>query len=113
MNQFFSIISRDLRLAVRQGGSTLLALAFFVLTVTLFPLGLGSDPSMMARVAPIDMQTEFFGLYALSGKATAFLGPAGVALFTETYQSQRAGMATIIAFFVVGLILMRKVPDIR
>ena len=52
MNQFFSIISRDLRLAVRQGGSTFLALAFFVLTVTLFPLGLGSDLSMLARVAP-------------------------------------------------------------
>ena len=52
MNQFFSIILRDLRLAVRQGGSTFLALVFFVLTVTLFPLGVGSDPSMLARVAP-------------------------------------------------------------
>ena len=52
MNQLFSVISRDLRLAVRQGGSTFLALAFFVLTVTLFPLGLGSDPAMLARVAP-------------------------------------------------------------
>ncbi len=52
MNQLLSIISRDLRLAVRQGGSTFLALVFFVLTVTLFPLGNGSEPSVLARVAP-------------------------------------------------------------
>ena len=69
--------------------------------------------SMMARLAPEDMQAEFFGLYALSGKATAFLGPALVALFTDVFQSQRAGMATIVVFFVLGLLLMRKVPDVR
>ena len=52
MNQLLSIIFRDLRLAVRQGGATFLALIFFVLTVTLFPLGIGSEPSVLARVAP-------------------------------------------------------------
>ena len=52
MNQLLSIILRDLRLAVRQGGATFLALVFFVLTVTLFPLGIGSEPSVLARVAP-------------------------------------------------------------
>ena len=31
--------------------------------------------SLMARLAPADMRTEMFGLYALSGKATAFVGP--------------------------------------
>ena len=69
--------------------------------------------SMMARLAPIDMRAEFFGLYAFSGKATAFLGPAAVAFFTDIYQSQRAGMATIVVFLVVGLLLMRRLPDIR
>jgi UMF1 family MFS transporter len=83
------------------------------------PLGLFVGPaqsasrSMMARLAPADMRTEFFGLYALSGKATAFIGPALVALFTDMFQSQRAGMASIVAFFIVGLVLLRRVPDVR
>jgi UMF1 family MFS transporter len=83
------------------------------------PLGLFVGPaqsasrSMMARLAPADMRTEFFGLYAVSGKATAFIGPALVALFTDMFQSQRAGMASIVAFFVIGLWLLRRVPDVR
>jgi len=83
------------------------------------PLGLFVGPaqaasrSMMARLAPAELRTEFFGLYALSGKATAFLGPALVALVTDMFQSQRAGMATIVAFFVIGVLMLRKVPDVR
>jgi UMF1 family MFS transporter len=48
------------------------------------------------------MQTEMFGLYALTGKATAFIGPALFGFATDLYESQRAGMATVLAFFVVG-----------
>ncbi len=83
------------------------------------PLGLFVGPaqaasrSMMARLAPAELRTEFFGLYALSGKATAFLGPALVALVTDMFQSQRAGMATIVVFFLVGMLMLRKVPDVR
>ena len=52
MKPLISIIARDLRLAVRQGGATLLALVFFVLSVTLFPLGVGPEPAILARIAP-------------------------------------------------------------
>ncbi|MAH85424.1 MAG: MFS transporter [Rhodospirillaceae bacterium TMED8] len=69
--------------------------------------------SMMARLAPADLRGEFFGLYALSGKATAFLGPAIVGLVTDVFQSQRIGMATIIGLFAIGIILLFKVPDQR
>ena len=89
---------------------------FWVLGVSLgFFVGpaQSASRSMMARLAPIDMRAEFFGLYAFSGKATAFLGPATVAFFTDIYQNQRAGMATIVVFLVVGLLLMRRLPDIR
>ena len=48
---FAALIARDLRLAVRQGGNTLLAVAFFVITVTLFPLGVGPEPAILARIA--------------------------------------------------------------
>lgn len=52
MKVFSAIIARDLLLAVRQGGATFLALVFFFLTVTLFPLGIGPEPAILARVAP-------------------------------------------------------------
>ena len=68
---------------------------------------------MMARLAPPQLMTEFFGLYALSGKATAFLAPPAIALVTDAAGSQRAGLAVIIAFFIVGLLLFLPVREER
>lgn len=59
--------------------------------------------SLMAHIAPPELRTEFFGLYALSGKATAFMGPLIVGWVTAWAMSQRAGMATILIFLVAGL----------
>ena len=106
-------------------GLTVLGSALLVVeTKTLFwvfgmPLGIFVGPaqsasrSMMAHMAPPDMRTEFFGLFALSGKATAFLGPLFLAWATTAFDSQRAGMATIIVFFAVGAALMMKVPALK
>lgn len=82
------------------------------------PLGLFVGPaqaasrSMMARLAPPQLTTEMFGLFAFSGKATAFLGPALLGAVTAVFDSQRAGMATILVFFVVGMILLARVPAV-
>lgn len=79
------------------------------------PLGLFFGPaqtasrSLMARMAPREMATEMFGLFALSGKATAFLGPFLVGTVTAVTESQRAGMGTIAILLVIGGILMLKV----
>jgi UMF1 family MFS transporter len=62
--------------------------------------------SLMARMAPPELRTEMFGLYALSGKATAFLGPILVGWVTFAAGSQRVGMATILIFFLAGLALL-------
>jgi MFS transporter, UMF1 family len=62
--------------------------------------------SLMGRIAPPEMRGEMFGLYALSGKAMAFLGPFVLATVTYWTQSQRLGMATILLFFIVGGILL-------
>jgi UMF1 family MFS transporter len=67
--------------------------------------------SLMARLAPRELMTEFFGLYALAGKATAFVGPALLGWVTLLADSQRAGMATILPFFAVGLWLLLGVRD--
>lgn len=65
--------------------------------------------SMMAHLAPAEIRTEMFGLYALSGKATAFLGPMLVGALTVASDSQRVGMAGILVFFIVGGWLLRGV----
>jgi MFS transporter, UMF1 family len=71
--------------------------------------------SLMARIAPIEMRAEMFGLYALSGKATAFLGPFLLGTITYWTGSQRWGMATILVFFVVGgaLLALMRHPNLR
>ncbi len=58
--------------------------------------------SFMARLTPPEMSTEFFGLYALSGRVTAFMGPALVATVTAATGSQRWGLSVLLLSFVVG-----------
>lgn len=67
--------------------------------------------AMMAQLAPKGLEAEMFGLYALSGKAIAFAGPAVLAFVTGLLESQRAGMASIIVFFVAGFILLWGVRE--
>jgi len=67
--------------------------------------------AMMAQLAPQGLEAEMFGLYALSGKAIAFAGPAVLAFVTGLLESQRAGMASIIVFFVAGFILLWGVRE--
>lgn len=47
-----TIVRRDVRLAVRRGGDAATVVAFFVVTVTLFPFGIGPEPNLLARIAP-------------------------------------------------------------
>ena len=45
-------LRRDLALALHHPGETLLVIAFFVLVASLFPLGVGADPQLLARIGP-------------------------------------------------------------
>jgi len=47
-----SIIARDLRLSMRRRGDVLNHLVFFVIVVTLFPLGVGAEPNLLRTMAP-------------------------------------------------------------
>lgn len=62
--------------------------------------------TMMVFQADKERMTEAFGLYALSGRATAFLAPGLIGLFTEITQSQRLGIVPLIVLFLIGLILL-------
>ena len=83
------------------------------------PLGLFFGPaqaasrSLMARLAPKDLVAEFFGLFALSGKATAFIGPALYGAVTVASGSPRWGMSTILAFIAVGGLVLLAVKEPR
>ena len=66
--------------------------------------------SFLSRVVPRELQNQTFGLYALSGKATAFVGPLLVGWITYGTGSQRAGMSAIVVLFGLGLLLMVTVP---
>ncbi len=65
--------------------------------------------SMMVRHTDPDRPTEAFGLFALSGKATAFAAPMLIGLFTYLTGSVRLGFIPIILLFMIGLILLRWV----
>ena len=68
--------------------------------------------SLMGRFAPKRYESEFFGFFAFSGKATAFLGPMLLGLITAGY-GQRAGIAVVLVFFLVGGLLLLRVDEAR
>lgn len=67
--------------------------------------------SLLARFVPHDKETEFFGFFAFSGKATAFLGPLLFGILTEAFESQRAGLAVVLVSFAVGALLLWRVDE--
>ncbi len=68
-----------------------------------------SSRSLLARLAPPEKITQYFGLFAFSGKVTAFFAPFAVATVTALTGSQRLGMSAIALFLVTGMILMLAV----
>ena len=82
-------------------------------------MGLGMGPTqsasrtMMARLAPRHMMTEFFGLFAVSGKATAFLAPLLIGLATGAFQSTRTSLLVVLAMLVIGLVIILPVKEER
>jgi len=65
--------------------------------------------TQLVRLAPPDQQAQFFGLFALSGRVTSFLGPFLIGVVTAATLSQKAGMAVLIVFFAVGALIMARV----
>jgi UMF1 family MFS transporter len=73
--------------------------------------GMVTGRAMMAKLAPPTMLNEFFGLFAMSGTATSFVGPASIGILTTVFQSQRAGVAVGLVFMLAGLLVLFKVRE--
>ena len=65
-----------------------------------------SSRSMLVRQAESGGAAEAFGIYALAGKATAFIAPLLIAVTTNLTDSQRIGVTPILLLFAIGLGLM-------
>jgi MFS transporter, UMF1 family len=68
-----------------------------------------SSRSLMARLAPADRVTQFFGLFAFSGKVTSFIAPLAVAALTAATGNQRYGVGIVLLFLLAGLLIMLNV----
>jgi len=82
-------------------------------TAVLITAGYSNSRTMLARIAPVEKITEFFGIYQLSGTSTTFLATGFVGWLTAVSHSQRIGLLGETLFLVVGLLLMFFVREER
>ena len=89
----------------------------FLLTIAFFALMAGptiaSSRTMLARIAPLEMMTEFFGLYSLAGKATTFVAPLLIGIVTAWSGSQRIGLMVAMPLIAVGILMLAFVREER
>ena len=76
-----------------------------------FVTGLSASRTLMARISPPEMATQFFGLFALSATVTAFLAPLMVATATDLFESQRIGFASLALLMIIGAVLLLQVKE--
>lgn len=96
-------------------GSNLPDIIFYVCGAAIGGSGGGvyaASRSMMVRHTNKARPTEAFGLFALAGKATAFLAPLLIGIFTYLLNDARLGFSPVIGLFILGVFLLRWVdPD--
>ncbi|MGB7509862.1 MAG: MFS transporter [Pelodictyon phaeoclathratiforme] len=91
--------------------------ALFFYTGMLAGLSMGSSQaasrSMMTRLTPQEHVTEFFGFYdGAFGKASAIAGPLVFGLVSAQAGSQKVALASLLLFFILGLLLMTRVRSV-
>ena len=96
-------------------GSNLPDIIFYICGAAIGGSGGGiyaASRSMMVRHTNKARPTEAFGQFALAGKATAFLAPLLIGIFTYLLNDARLGFSPVIGLFILGMFLLRWVhPD--
>jgi len=76
-------------------------------------LGLGSvqagTRAFFTQFIPEGKEAEYFGVYSLVGKSSAVIGPLVFGQVSAAFGSQRPAILSIAAFFIIGLLLLRRV----
>ena len=97
-------------LAVLTSNRTLFWLAGIMIGIFSGP-NQSASRSLLARFTPPEKEGEFFGFFAFSGKFAAFLGPLLFGICTTLFASQRAGVATVLLFFIAGGLILATVDE--
>ncbi|GAA0450934.1 MFS transporter [Actinoplanes capillaceus] len=66
--------------------------------------------SLFSQLIPAGKEGEYFGFYEISDKGTSWLGPLFFGLIFQITNSYRAGIVSLVLFFVVGGVLLAFVP---
>jgi heme exporter protein B len=115
-----ALLRRDLMLSLRQGSGLGLGLAFYLVLATIYPLALGSDPTLIAKTAPatlwigalLAMLLSFDRVFALDVEdgsldllLTSDLSPLAIAFAKTIVLWLSAGLPLVLAAPVLSLIL--------
>ena len=68
--------------------------------------------SLFAQIIPAGQESEYFGLYEVSQNGVAWIGSLTVALAIQFTGSYRLAIISLVAFFVLGLVLLAR-TDLR
>ena len=109
MSAFARLVARDLRLALRQRADAGMVVLFFVLTAALFPLAVGPEPNLLARMAPgiICADEPIASLDEENARAVMDLlfeiaGEAGSTLLTVTHDPIFIDRLDVVHHMVLG-----------
>lgn len=88
------------------------ALHFYLLAITVGFVQGGSQAlsrSIFGSMVPKNRHAEFFGFYGISAKFSAIFGPFVFALVGQLTGSSRLGIVSLLIFFLVGMLLLKRV----
>ncbi|MCX8069670.1 MAG: MFS transporter, partial [Thermodesulfovibrionales bacterium] len=86
---------------------------FFLIIASIAGLGLGTiqaaSRAFFTQFIPNGKESEYFGLYALTGKTSAILGPLLFGTMSSLHGSQRPAVLSVALFFIIGLLIVSMV----
>ena len=65
--------------------------------------------SLMGRLIPDNKENEFYGFFAFSGKATAFLGPLLFTIVVTLTGDIRLSLLMLAVLFFIGMLMLNSV----
>ena len=95
---------------VLENGETYFWISGILIGIFLGP-NQAASRSLMGRMIPGKKENEFYGFFAFSGKATAFLGPLLYTLVIDLTNDMRWSMLMLVVFFLVGMYILNTVDD--